>query len=256
MPMSPRLLRPRAAVSTVFDPRAISGLAAWWDASNSSSLFDATSGGSTPAADGAVGRWQDLSGNGRHLTQGIANNRPTRKVAIQNGRDGIQFDGTNDSLATASFAHSVPLTIFCVHRLLTALQSSSGGFGRFVEHGGNSGIAIINHFSTNSYGLQYGSSTSIGTSVGFSTNTRLIEAVATSDAPRSLFFSVNGVASFSGTSANTPATPAVLAISRFAGGESNYSSQEVYELCYYNRTLSVAERQAIAEYLRIKWAIY
>jgi hypothetical protein len=98
MPMSPRLLRPKAAASTGFDPRAISGLAGWWDGSNSASLFDAASGGSNVAADGAVARWEDLSGNGRHLAQSVANNRPLRRIAAINGRDAVQFDGANDSM--------------------------------------------------------------------------------------------------------------------------------------------------------------
>lgn len=97
--MSPRLLRPRA---TGFDPRRISGLAGWWDASDASTLFDATTGGSLVAASGQVARWQDKSGNGRHATQGEANSRPTRSVAAFNGRDALDFDGTNDFLGLSS----------------------------------------------------------------------------------------------------------------------------------------------------------
>lgn len=99
MAMNPRLLVPRASG---FDPRRISGLAGWWDASDSSTLFDATTGGSLVAAAGTVGRWQDKSGNARHATQSDANSRPVRSVAAFNGRDALDFDGANDFLGLSS----------------------------------------------------------------------------------------------------------------------------------------------------------
>ena len=53
MPMSPRLLRPRAASG--FTPKAISGLSAWYDASVASSVT---------ITSGFVSQWNDLSGGG------------------------------------------------------------------------------------------------------------------------------------------------------------------------------------------------
>lgn len=99
MGMSPRLLRPKASG---FNPKSIANLAGWWDASDSSTLFDATTGGSLVAASGAVGRWEDKSGNGRHCTQGTANSRPIRAVSQFNGRDALDFDGENDFLGLSS----------------------------------------------------------------------------------------------------------------------------------------------------------
>ena len=70
-------------------------LTRWWTM-ESATLFDATSGGSTPAADGAVLRIEDVSGNARHATQSNSTLAAIRKVASLNGRDGIRFDGSND----------------------------------------------------------------------------------------------------------------------------------------------------------------
>jgi hypothetical protein len=69
--------------------------ALWLDSSDSTTLFDATSGGSLPAADGGVARWEDKSGNARHLTQATSGLRPIRKVAHQNGLDGVQFNSAS-----------------------------------------------------------------------------------------------------------------------------------------------------------------
>lgn len=67
--------------------------ALWLDAADSSTLFDATSGGSTPANGGFVRRWQDKSGNLRHVTEAIV--APTRQTSVQNSKDVVRFSGSN-----------------------------------------------------------------------------------------------------------------------------------------------------------------
>lgn len=91
--------------SSAFDPLSLSP-ALWLDASDASTLYDAISGGSLVAPDGAVARWEDKSGNSRHATQATSGNRPLRKVSIQNSLDVLRFDGTNDYLATGNFSGS------------------------------------------------------------------------------------------------------------------------------------------------------
>jgi hypothetical protein len=68
----------------------------WTDAADSATLFDAVSGGSLVVADGAVARWEDKSGNGRHVTQSTLSNRGLRKVSVQNNLDVIRLDGSSD----------------------------------------------------------------------------------------------------------------------------------------------------------------
>lgn len=85
MPMSSRLLLPRA---TGFNPKSISGLAAWYDASDTASVTLNNS---------AVSQWSDKSGNARHLTQTTANNQPSYSTTVA-GKNAITFDGTDDVL--------------------------------------------------------------------------------------------------------------------------------------------------------------
>lgn len=73
----------------------------WLDAADETTLFDAVSGGSLVAADGAIARWQDKSGNARHVTQSTSGSRPTRRTAVKNARDIVRFDGTDDVLTTS-----------------------------------------------------------------------------------------------------------------------------------------------------------
>lgn len=101
MPMNNRLLVPRISYNPNL-PATIANLEGWWDASDGSTLFDATSGGSPSAFDSDVARWEDKSGNDRHFTQDIGANRPQRKEGAIGGQPAIYFDGNNDRLTNAS----------------------------------------------------------------------------------------------------------------------------------------------------------
>lgn len=84
---------------TGFSPLSLSP-ALWLDAADSSTLFDATTGGSTPADAGSVKRWRDKSGNDRHVTEATA--APTRRTGVQNGKDIVRFAGSNKLAHTSS----------------------------------------------------------------------------------------------------------------------------------------------------------
>lgn len=86
-------------------PREIQGCQLALDASIATSLYDATSGGSLVAANGAVARWEDQSGNGYHVTQSTAGARPARRVSEANGFGALEFDG-GDSLTSVSLNSS------------------------------------------------------------------------------------------------------------------------------------------------------
>lgn len=110
--------------------------AAWWDATDASTLYDATSGGSLVAADGSIARWEDKSGNANHATQSTSGYRPIRKTSLQNGRDGIRFDGSDDhfNYTTSVFSYTGAATVFAVTKGLT---NGANDYGAIIaEHGG------------------------------------------------------------------------------------------------------------------------
>lgn len=89
---------------------------AHYDASDGLTIFDSNSGGSQATNGGVVGRWEDKSGNARHLLQGTNNNRPLLRTKKRNDRNGIEFDGTNDGLtviSTLSNPCSICLVVTC-----------------------------------------------------------------------------------------------------------------------------------------------
>jgi hypothetical protein len=108
--MSPRLLRPLASG---FNPKSISGLAAWYAADVASSITIVT----------GVQKWADLSGNGRDLIQDTTNNQPAYNSVTLNGKPTVTFDGTNDSLRSGSFSVSQPYTFIAVFRYEAAFVS-------------------------------------------------------------------------------------------------------------------------------------
>jgi hypothetical protein len=88
-----------ATASAPWVPSDLTGLQCWLDASDSTTLFDAATGGSLPGNNGAVGRWEDKSGNAYHADDAVDNTnakittaRPTRVTAEQNGRDALAFN--------------------------------------------------------------------------------------------------------------------------------------------------------------------
>lgn len=67
----------------------------WLDASDASTLYDATTGGSLVEADGSIARWEDKSGNGLHMTQATSTARPLRRASFLS-RGGIEFTELNN----------------------------------------------------------------------------------------------------------------------------------------------------------------
>lgn len=241
---------------TQFTPLNLPGLVLWLDAADMNSMYDATSGGSLVTAGNTVARWQDKSGNGRNATQGTANNRPTLNTNKQNGLPSLTFDGTNDSLATASFAISQPLTVFVIQRLTST--TTQPFYSRIVEHGDNNGFALITADSgtpTRAVSVQYASSSFTRGPAPVTTPT-LLEMYVDTATTRNVALDVNGSRQITTTRTGTPTTTGVFTISNYTGGGSYYTPQELYEIVYYNRLLSAAERTVVRNYLNNKWKAY
>lgn len=148
MPMSPRLLRPRAAGG--FDPRSISGCIFNLDASVLSSLRQNSDGTTAATAtNDPVGYVEDLSGLGNHARQSVATgSRPFLQLNNQNGRPGLLFDGSNDFM-TASIAGFQSLSNVTIIQVLktsvaAVADTTSGLFWGFGNSGSASGSYPLN----------------------------------------------------------------------------------------------------------------
>jgi prepilin-type N-terminal cleavage/methylation domain-containing protein len=72
-----------------FSLSSISNLELWLDASDASSITQASS---------KVSQWNDKSGNGNNLTQSTEGSKPVYSASALNSKAGISFDGTDDTL--------------------------------------------------------------------------------------------------------------------------------------------------------------
>ena len=134
MPMSPRLLRPRASG---FNPKTISTLAGWWDASVVSSFAQNSNGTTAATSNGdPIGYWQDLSGNGKHMTQATSNLRPSLLTSGINGRPSVSVPNTSNA-GFSSISAPTTSTTGCV---FVVARFTSGAFWISFARNDNAGF--------------------------------------------------------------------------------------------------------------------
>ena len=249
----------RMAMTAGFTPRSLDPLV-WLDGADSSSLYDATSGGSLVSADGIIARWQDKSGNSNHLTQATSGARPTRRVGVKNGADIVRFNGANE-LNTASnvlFASCPAITHFIVMNLSTPgiIIESSPNFNLTV------GAFITSSDTGNVFGSAFKHSAGYATCAEVTGSTNAWHNWATMMNPT---LAIDEVSFF--RDGNTPAvtrtfnsdtTTSFISERLFLGARSGGlipATGDIAEVLIYPRALSVSERQSVERYLSAKWGI-
>lgn len=133
MPMSVRLLRPRAAATAGFDPRSIGNLAFWLDASDESTITTVS---------GNVSEWRSKAGTSLVASQGAALNRPAYTAAGRNGRNVVTFDGTNDFLTTSTLSINQPFTIVWAGNSIGPAPNASPAVGPYICDGSTSNTRV------------------------------------------------------------------------------------------------------------------
>jgi hypothetical protein len=259
-PMNNRLMRPMAKVG--FNPKSVTGLQLWLDASDRNSLFDADTGGSLISADGAVGRWEDKSGNGRHHTQATANNRPLWRETGRNGRGTVEFDGSNDRLVgddtqyaktntafTAVFVHLVDATAGLFPTLMSTKTNQTQNFrwinSSFADYanyamGSNQNFLPTRYTSASRGQWRY----VLYDFIGSAANT------ASSYSGRAARASLTQASS--GSFGAESATGSSIA-SESGGG--NLLKGQMAEIIIYSKVLSTSERDGLERYLQAKWSV-
>ena len=235
----------------LWTPSAIS-TALWLDASDSSTLFDAVSGGSTPANNGAIARWEDKSGNTRHVTQSTSGAEPTRQTSIQNALDIIRFDGSNDRL-TRSALFTDNFSVYMVGRKrdlavtrIAWLSQNNNTFDPqrlllFTERTSGSVIG----------GLQVGSA---GLVTGTPTGAFGIWGYTRSGTSGVVYRSAVG-SSVTVSSGNVQSTDLAIGCGANDAATTDYSDIDIGEIVVRSGVDSTADRQLFEGYLAWKWGI-
>jgi hypothetical protein len=241
MGMNGRLLRPLA---TGFTPRNISGLAAWWDASDAASITTVS---------GAVSQWSDKSGNNVHATQTTANNRPSNSTQTLNGRAVMTFDGSNDIMSFTGTARTDETQFVVVRNNMVASVASTQQILSDASSGFGLAATIKNDGSTTSDLWAYCGGFSAGTTAAryqFPANNPFGPAVVShirSSASGGVL-RTDGVQRATCTTSNSYA---LAQISRASFPLNGY----IAEIVIYSRALSVADVQRVERYLGAKWGL-
>lgn len=153
------------------DPRSIPGLYAWYDATQG--LYDATTGGNLVTANGAaVARWEDMSGNGRHLVQSNATYRPNVQSNGLAGKNVVDF---NNQVLVSNAANwglgTNKVFVFYVlkwdsqpaNAILMRLSDSTAGNFQFFNYWDGSTYKFYPRFYTNGFWSASVDTSTIGT---------------------------------------------------------------------------------------------
>lgn len=246
---------PIRVIRAQFDPRRLGDLIVWLDAGDTSTLFDATTGGSLPAAGGGVGRWEDKSGRGNHATQGTANNRPVRRASLFAGRDALEFDGANDVLTIANDL----VTTSGASIVVVSDKDGSGQISGLYTFSGNTGVITNNHHGYHQAGLN-GYYDSFGVSGGrpeFTQTERLdryVWAVTASSAGAYTAY-MDGEQRHTASAGLTGASLGSghsIGMGQKAGGF--YYDGWICEVLIYSRVLTATEIRWLYRQLQPRWA--
>jgi hypothetical protein len=269
------------AIVTPTDVSIVSNLAGWWDASDASTIYDATSGGSLVASGGSVARWQDKSGNSRHATQATSGKRPVRRTAQQNGLSTIEFSagssqaiGVSSSTATFQFLHSTTFTVFLVAKVGTSSSTNALNplFSTIQTLGNNPGCAYYHDdrsFIPRSNTIVQSVRHNSDVLLSFITPDSFFSAGAfgvltvtgncgngTTTASTTLYNTANSSASSASSSSVMASTSAAANDLTFGAIPSQFwMSGQIAEIIIYNVVLSDAYRDGVRAYLKAKWGI-
>ncbi len=213
-------------------PLSISGLKGWWDATR----------GITKDGSDRVSQWNDLSGQGNHVTQSSGSVKPLWVAAASgtNSNPHLYFDGARQMASAAIGSVAQPRTQFVVTRATTAFGSTvvamdgnASGTRSQIGHNGTDlrifsgstvGAAYSGYQSTTVYSAVFNGASSQSWANGTS--------IATGDA---------GAHGWTGTTFGGTFVPG------------NFWVGNICEGLVFSGALSASDRQAIEAYLTAKW---
>jgi hypothetical protein len=223
----------------------------WLDASDQSTLFDATSGGALVSADGTIARWQDKSGNGNHATQSTSGNRPIRKVANQNGLDAVRFDGSGKEMMLPDFLSGAGGTVLFVAKA-DADPRTSPNAGAPIGNWDTAGLS--SHMPWEDGVIYFAYGTNSRRTVGNPVRSLALWNVYTVESSASGWsFRINGVEIYSDAS-NTVGWGSSPAVGAGSAGFQSWLG-EIGEIVNIPNPISAEERAVIEAFEILKWGI-
>jgi hypothetical protein len=229
-----------------FTPTALSDLVAWYDADDLGSI--AVSGSD-------VTQWNDKSGNARHATQGTSTNRPKSGTRTINGKNVIDFDGSNDFLVNNAVApffsgDDKPFTVFMAGNT-EATSRTAWMFGRSV-----SGTPYLWQYNSSMQFRDDSNGTSSLTFTGSDTSGNQITTWRSSGLNFTGWLKkvlINSGSAYNRT--NITLDWSTIGAYRTSAATDFYFDGMIGEIIYYSRQLTTDEVSLVQDYLSAKWEI-
>lgn len=227
-------------------PDQISSLAFWYDASASPTI----------ESGGVIERWDDLSGNGNHAGQAMADERPIKTTDAAD-RDVIRFDGAEDTLVVASPPDlAAGVSLFVVFAMRTRSDFSgilSAAAATGVDH---EAFFTLQNASAASEQFQWlarsASADPLLIQRGDSGTISL--AVLSAGGGNATFQDLDGQGT--DTYDGTFSTPAEIVLAgHHNDGTFGFAAVDLYEVGLYPRALTPGERTALFDYLQSKYEL-
>jgi hypothetical protein len=236
-----------------FNPLTLSP-ALWLDASDSATLFQATTGSVPAAADGdPVGYWLDKSGNNRHASQTSGSNKPMLKVGIQNSKNIVRTNGTSSFMTISTMTMDAPFAIYLVVK-----KASSAAVMELAGVNATSSRYLFENYSDSKtyYPFKNSSNTSLNifTSPTMDIYSSFVLLNASTNGTTGTLKRNNVVISNSPQSnANTTNGSWDLLFKGYSGG---FGSQDIAETLWFQSAHDDATQALVINYLNAKWGIY
>jgi hypothetical protein len=229
--------------SAPFDVTGVTDLALWLDASDADTITE---------VGGAVSQWDDKSGNANHVTQGTGSAQPTTGATSLNGKNVIDFDGT-DTLILPAALYSIANgnnTVFVVSKRNTETGSSQKIFS--LSQSGSQRL-LLDYSSVATFAF-YQSRAGAGNGVaqaGINTNFEVFTAYREGTTQ-----SITRNTSAESTNSNGQDENGIDAghIGSVAG-TSGFLVGSISEIIVCSSALSATERAQVRDYLINKWGI-
>lgn len=231
-----------------FSPIDIAGLEAWYDFSDTTTLF--TDAGTTPvSSDGdLIYQANDKSGNSKNLTQATEGYRPRYKTNILNSLSVARFDGGNEYLSKASAG----LTQKPVTFILAAKRAETGANINFALCGPTANGLAVPGRAGGAIRVDKSGVATIGTASTV-TGTAYTIRCFTYGADNVWAWYKNAAAADGTGSENQTFTAGDFNLSHNAATSFN---GDICEFLWYGAVLSSTDIGFLYSYLNGKWAVY
>lgn len=251
------------ATAPAFVPTDIAGCAAWYDASDTSTITTTVN---------SVSQWDDKSGNARHLVQANGLNQPTSGLSTLNGLNIVTF-ATDDVIShgtasTWNFLHNgTAYTIIACARVDNSGSANPAIAGTTKSAAEGPGFDILVNRSASS--IRHAVSNTVDAAVVLNTASAAI-TLGTAFVYTVVADPSNGTASArstgrvnGGSAINNNTATGTPSASNAAGGltlggrRNNDTGTRlngaIAEFIIYSSALGTTDREAVESYLRSKW---